>query len=1044
LYSPNCGTRYANRCFLIAGAVLIIAMFSVSSFQTVSLGFSRGSVAPKASPARLIRAEPSDSSLYRIPPTGKGTSLTPAKDASTPPPVNWDEQLGLTISQDRVSLEYNVTAVEQSDTYGYGPAYLLNGLTDKGDWFQVGLAYDWPLDNGGYAPGFMFLYESFNSSGASVYPPGGGGGLANYSGIVNEGDSVLLSLNFTGNEVVMYSYDWDTGASAWTNYTSDGGDVFLGLQTSNNGNGYFSGLMTEEYHVDQYLGAEAQEMYTDPYVGLNAGIMWIDEYNPNTNQTLFDGSTADLPYSNPNQLQYYSSNGTTEASDAYEFVTGSNALVGIILSYSIVGGGTNYLPPQLNYTSNGTPLNVTLTTIPTAYFMDKGTTWSVTDPLNGSTSNERWITPVSNGTVSSAATFSLAYTHEFTLSFGVNPVSSGSISPTMPGWYAAGALNLTAVANDPFIFESWSSNSSNIQFSNFNSANTTALVEGSGNITAGFSLFALSLSTYSESLTEGSSVSNVVEITGSAETISVSVTGLPEGATAVLANNQIVDNLNGVFDNLSISTSYSTPAGIYNITVNAAAANGTNSVQFELTVGLADPLTSSYSVSDGSSISSPVLTYVYNGIYNQINLSSSPQVIYVDNGSSWQIINSPNGSSTQRWITENATQGMATGPTTVQIVYYHQYFVGFTFGTSNNSTSVNSSAFPSVTFISGGSQTSVLANGTQVWADSGSPFGYSSVLQISPDDRLVISGNESGNISGTGTQSDAYIQEFFVNASYSISGISSSNVSSPPEITIDGNNSVATFPLSARGNDYWISAGSKWSASENYTGSSTLEKWVGSDTSGIVASSTAIMPDYSPEFLVTVGQNVPSAGLIEAKQGWYLANSSLAISADASQGWKFEMWTGGAGTFNQSSTSIIVNSPVNETAVFYASLSISPASDGHVTYSYGSTSGTVQGGSTTTLYVPPDTSVSMSASSDSSFYSPGQWSIGNSTSSPPSSFTLSVSGPTTVGISFDLDSTLIALIAGVIIAVIGSGVFFLLRRSGGRDFGDSSSHVWKW
>ncbi len=119
-----------------------------------------------------------------------GQRSAPVKLDSSPPPVNWDEQLGLTISQDSSYLSYNITAVEQTDSYGYGPAYLLNGLTDKGDWYQVGLAFDWPLDGGGYASGFTFLYESFNSSGVSVFPTDGGGGLSNYSGLINQGDKV--------------------------------------------------------------------------------------------------------------------------------------------------------------------------------------------------------------------------------------------------------------------------------------------------------------------------------------------------------------------------------------------------------------------------------------------------------------------------------------------------------------------------------------------------------------------------------------------------------------------------------------------------------------------------------------------------------------------------------------------------------------------------------------------------------------------------------------------------------------------------------------
>jgi len=138
-----------------------------------------------------------------------------------------------------------------------------------------------------------------------------------------------------------------------------------------------------------------------------------------------------------------------------------------------------------------------------------------------------------------------------------------------------------------------------------------------------------------------------------------------------------------------------------------------------------------------------------------------------------------------------------------------------------------------------------------------------------------------------------------------------------------------------------------------------------------------------------------------------------------------------------------VNGPVNETAIFYAEVMITPASNGHVSYTYGSSSGTAAGGSTTTLYIPPGSNVSLSASSDSLLYSPGSWSVGNGSSSG-NQVNLSVNGPTTVGISFGLDTTIIALIAAVVIGVGLAAVFLSLRKRGGGDFGPGTSHTWKW
>ena len=325
--------------------------------------------------------------------------------------------MGLTFGQDLAGLEYNVTAVAQSDTNGYGPAYLLNGLTDRGYWYQVGLSYNWPLNSSGYNPGFAFSYEAFNSTGQSVFPKNGQGGLQNYSGVVHPGDLVLLSLQFTNGQVTMYSKDWNTSASATQSYTALGGAVFVGLASSSNPQGFFSGLMTEQYHAQQFYGSEAEVTYGNPNLGINAATMWADEWNPMTNQTLFGLSGAEISYSDPTQFQSFSLNGTQQESNAYYYVTGSYSLIGITLSYSITGGSAGASVPVLNYSSDGTNQSVVLTTTPTTYFMDSGTEWTVTNPLTGSSSTQRWISSVSAGNVTGTTSIALVYVHQYYATF---------------------------------------------------------------------------------------------------------------------------------------------------------------------------------------------------------------------------------------------------------------------------------------------------------------------------------------------------------------------------------------------------------------------------------------------------------------------------------------------------------------------------------------------------------------------------------------------------------------------------------------------------
>jgi hypothetical protein len=267
------------------------------------------------------------------------------------PSVNYDEQLILTFTQNFSSLVYNVTAVEQNDSYGYGPAYLLNGVTDKGYWYQVGLSFDDP-GNGSYAAGFNFIYEVFNNSGNSVFPASGGGGLDSFNGTVNDGDNVLLNLYFSSGNVVMYAYDWNTSASAEETYAAVGASLFQG-QTSTwvNANGFFTGLMTEWWHPNPYYGGEAEVVYTNASSALSSGWLCADEWVPSNGTTLFSqvqivffsNPVQYVSFSNPTQLNYFSTNGAVEAASGYLFITGGSVplspVTNVAPSKTVVGQG---------------------------------------------------------------------------------------------------------------------------------------------------------------------------------------------------------------------------------------------------------------------------------------------------------------------------------------------------------------------------------------------------------------------------------------------------------------------------------------------------------------------------------------------------------------------------------------------------------------------------------------------------------------------------------------------------------------------------------
>ena len=234
----------------------------------------------------------------------------------------YDEQLGLTLTRNSTSLSYNVTAVEQTDSESdTGPAYLLNGLSSNGSWYQVGLSWNWVP---GY--GFGMVYEVFNQTGSSIFPSNGGGGLASFSGIVNEGDPVLLKLNFSGGNVIMAAVDLLTGARASEFYGAEGSTYFVGSSSAPaNPQGFFTGLMTEWYHGSPYFGSGAQVVYSQS-VALASGWMWMDEFVVSNSSPVFfacaNSCSSPILYSNPTQLQTLSYSAVTESSDAFDFVTG--------------------------------------------------------------------------------------------------------------------------------------------------------------------------------------------------------------------------------------------------------------------------------------------------------------------------------------------------------------------------------------------------------------------------------------------------------------------------------------------------------------------------------------------------------------------------------------------------------------------------------------------------------------------------------------------------------------------------------------------------
>ncbi|MGC8601916.1 MAG: hypothetical protein ACP5LS_05810 [Thermoprotei archaeon] len=271
----------AKRGHLFAATIIVCILTTMAPSAPSIQGFSYGSQGPRLT--QLSRpAMPSDPASY------------PVEAYLSMPSPEYDVQIGESFTQSFTNMTWFITAVAQNGSYGYGPAYLVNGLSNTGYWYQVGLAYNWPYEGGGYHPGFGMIYEVFSPSGSSIFPTSRGGGWASLSGPVNPGDVVCVSLYFwpVQSVVVMSVYDENTRASAIEMYSDEGASEFVPMVSQVSSNGFFTGIMTEEYHVNPFYGEEKAVTYFEHDHKISSAWLWADERDDVNHQAVYFDSTA--------------------------------------------------------------------------------------------------------------------------------------------------------------------------------------------------------------------------------------------------------------------------------------------------------------------------------------------------------------------------------------------------------------------------------------------------------------------------------------------------------------------------------------------------------------------------------------------------------------------------------------------------------------------------------------------------------------------------------------------------------------------------------
>jgi hypothetical protein len=158
-------------------------------------------------------------------------------------------------------------------------------------------------------------------------------------------------------------------------------------------------------------------------------------------------------------------------------------------AYAVSGGAAVYLQaPVLNFTTLGTPTTYTLAGSPTSLWLDFGSSWSLVNPLLGSTGTERWFAPSGvSGTATPYANQTTTYQHQYSILITASPENCGSAAPSGANWEDSGDnFQISSSAGSDCAFTSWLGTGL-VTIPQPTQPSTTAFADSNGTLTASFS-----------------------------------------------------------------------------------------------------------------------------------------------------------------------------------------------------------------------------------------------------------------------------------------------------------------------------------------------------------------------------------------------------------------------------------------------------------------------------------------------------------------------------------------------------------------------------
>jgi len=469
-------------------------------------------------------------------------------------------------------------------------------------------------------------------------------------------------------------------------------------------------------------------------------------------------------------------------------------------SYAVQGAGTGLSPPTLTYMSGGVPKTVVLASSSTSYFMDYGSSWSVSGLLGGSTTSERWATnQPTTGTATGSQVVSFSYYHQYNVNLGYS-IAGGGTAPTSPSvTYTQFGIQATSSAGSTEWVDSGASYSYQNPLTGSGASERWFATATTGSVT---STASISITYYHQySFTATYSVSGGGS--PAAPTLTSTSLGSPttmllsSGGQSVWLDAGASYSLTNPLSGSTASERWYTPRATG--TVSGAVASLVYYHQYLATV--------SYSVIGGGTPAPPTLSSTSSADASAVTLSNSPSSVWLDAGSSYSLLSTlSTSSSNERWQIPAAVSGTVSSAFTLSPSYYHQYLITASYSVAGG----GSPTAPALTYSSfaASGTLSLSPSGQTAWADAGSQYSATNPLGGSTSSERWVSPSASGSISGSLTLSMQYNHQYSVTFAVTDSTGKNNLVPTNFSLSIQGVGSQSVQGLAA-----WLDNGANFTIS---------------------------------------------------------------------------------------------------------------------------------------------------------------------------------------------------------------------------------------